>query len=447
MGHAARALGQRGPGLRSAPLKGTTRAAQEAATPRAVWLRFLLVAAYAALILSRLPNVFIKGRFWAEEGAVYFFRAWREPWPDALVWVHTGYLNLTASASAVLARYLVPLPDAPFVTSTISLLVQLLPAILLCVSGIRWLRHPLALWCAMLLLAAPPFAGEVWLNTITSQFHLTLAAAIILASEVRSGSAGVLQNAVLLWTPLSSPGSVALAPLFVLRALADRSRGHATQAGLMSIGAVVQALVLLRHPVAGRDHGLGPIGLVCVFYVKNIITPLLGESAALGRGRQMEAAFLHHTPVFFPVVITVAALGLAAIAAWRSRDRAIIYLFSAAVVVAFVSYAAALTLGHPFYMLRPGFGARYAYVPNVLLSLALFGLAISGTRLVRPMAALLCVAILFTGARWYYDVAPAMANGPAWSVEVRKLAAAPDARLQLWPPWFSMYLPPPARRR
>ena len=58
------------------------------------------------LVVVRIPAIFRAGRFWAEEGTVYFDLAWRQPWVDALFAIHTGYINIVASTGALLALHL-----------------------------------------------------------------------------------------------------------------------------------------------------------------------------------------------------------------------------------------------------------------------------------------------------------------------------------------------------
>ena len=66
--------------------------------------RVVLFGAFILLIAVRLPEVLLKGRFWAEEGSVYFVDAWRKPFFDALVTAYPAdYWNLTASAATLVA--------------------------------------------------------------------------------------------------------------------------------------------------------------------------------------------------------------------------------------------------------------------------------------------------------------------------------------------------------
>jgi len=52
---------------------------RKAATGSVGWSIALIVAGFALLIIMRMPEIIIKGRFWAEEGTVFFQRAWVMP--------------------------------------------------------------------------------------------------------------------------------------------------------------------------------------------------------------------------------------------------------------------------------------------------------------------------------------------------------------------------------
>ena len=55
-----------------------------------------LLAGCALLICLRMPEIVIRGRFWAEEGVVFFHNAWTLPWSKALLTPLGGYLPLIA---------------------------------------------------------------------------------------------------------------------------------------------------------------------------------------------------------------------------------------------------------------------------------------------------------------------------------------------------------------
>lgn len=131
--------------------------------------RVLWVLGFALLICIRLPGILIHGRFWAEEGSPIFQYAWTMPWYNVLTLSYGGYLSIVPNLAGLLARHLVPLAYAPYVTITIALLIQLCPAILLATARDEWLSGRIRLITALLLLATPPATEEVWLATIPRQ--------------------------------------------------------------------------------------------------------------------------------------------------------------------------------------------------------------------------------------------------------------------------------------
>lgn len=149
--------------------------------------RFFLLAAYAAFICLRMPDVLLKGRFWAEEGNVFFVRAWTLSWHDALLAPWVGYLNIVATSVGLLARNFANMQSAPYVTTLIGLLFQLCPAVLILTIEEPWLQRRSVLVVSLLLIATPPASEEVWLNTLHSQFHLALCAALILSFSLLWG--------------------------------------------------------------------------------------------------------------------------------------------------------------------------------------------------------------------------------------------------------------------
>lgn len=152
-------------------------------------LRFGLLLAFAVLVLARLPNVILEGRFFGEEGSNFFAYAWHMPWQDALLHPLGGYLNIVASASTLLAKVLVTsgwlsLEKAPYVTILLALFFQCCPAWLILSANDSWLKPWWAKPVALLMLATPPMVEEVWLQSLHSQFHLAVCVAIIIACRM-----------------------------------------------------------------------------------------------------------------------------------------------------------------------------------------------------------------------------------------------------------------------
>ncbi len=395
----------------------------------------LAVLAYAALIAARIPAILLQGRFWGEESAVYFAAARTGPALDALFLVHTGYLNLAASAATLLAAA-APLDDAPWVSTTVALLIQLLPPVLLLTGRVSWLRRPWQAAAALVLLLTVPNSGELWMNSITSQFHLALGVGLILALDTRAGAVGVLRGAVLVLAPLSGPASAFFAPLFLLRAGLDRSPARLAQAALLGGAVAVQLAMVLGHPEPARPIGIAPSLLALVVYVKHVLMPVLGpgETDALSRPLMDEAAAGRIPPGPLLCVVLVAAV--LAWGAWASRDAVLRWLLAGGATVMALSYFGAL--GSHLLLVNASFGGRYAFVPASLLALAVFGLSQSRAPRARsgPLrwpASFVALWIGIVGIVAYPRVPPYFTHGSSWRAEVARLRADPAYRPQVWP--------------
>jgi hypothetical protein len=405
--------------------------------------RLLLLIGYAVLVGARIPSVWPHGRLWAEEGWTYLSSAWSAPWYVGLTTIHTGYMNLPASGATTLAVHRVPLEYAPLVTMAVALLIQVTPAILLAVSGIEWLRDWRSLALALLIVALPPFAEEVWLNTITSQFHIQLAVAIILAAPPGRGAARWFQAAVLLLAPLSGPGGAMLLPLFMLRAWLDRSPPRLVQALLLLPGALVQLALVVTHPEPARGIGLNLPVVLAAIAGKHLLLPLLGPRTAMWLTRDLPAAFAAGHGAVLLEIAPVAAFGALGAVVWqRGNNAETRWLFGAAMVIMTVSYLAALTPRGPFELLIVGFGARYYVAPTVLIGLSVLGVALTGPGTARICAGAVVAWLLVVGLANYPHVDRAMARGPQWRDEVAAWRADPAHPIALWPTGWTMQLTP-----
>lgn len=390
----------------------------------------LAILVYAGLIAVRIPDILLKGRFWAEEAVVYFAAARQLPWYDALFLVHAGYLNVTAGLAA-LAATSVPLDHAPWVSTVIALLVQVLPAVLLITSEIPWLRRRWQMAAALLLLVVVQSTAELWMNTITSQFHLGLCAALILAMPVRGGWVGVVRGGVLVLAALSGPVACALAPLFLLRAFLDRSQARLIQTAVLGAASVVQVAMVVLHATPGRTFEMTPRLLALVIYARHIVLPTLGpirtDAVAVRILEEMEAGV---TPWGRLAVLALVTAALAW-GAWASRDSAVRWLLLAAGTTMALSYIG--MLGSQKLLVFATYGGRYGMLPSSLLSLAVFALSqtLVGLRRLPFVAVSIWVAIV--GIIAYPQVDRSFAHGAAWGDEVAKLRADPTHFLQIWP--------------
>lgn len=397
---------------------------------------------YATLIAVRIPDIFGKGRFWAEEMVVYFRVARLEHWFDALFWPHSGYLNFTASA-ATLAALAVPLEQAPRVSSAVALLIQLLPPLLLMTGRIPFLNKPWKIAAAMVLLLTVQNSGEVWLNSITSQYHLGLCAALILAIPTGRGPARILRSIILVLAPLTGPAASFLTPFFFLRAIVDRSWARFVQTVLIAVPTLVQLGTLLRHPEPGREYGVGPQMLALIVNAKHILMPVLGpDRADTVSGAIMNAAQAGHAP-WLPLLAPILLAAAFAWGAWISRSAALRWLLVGATVIMMASYFGALAPHAE--LMRASPGGRYAFIPSSLFALAALGVVLTPTRFLRIPFALICVWIAIVGVGNYRKVNALFTTGPVWTEEVAKLRANPTYQPQCWPNGWKWWIGPADR--
>jgi len=380
------------------------------------------------------------GRFWAEEGTLYFAQAWTLPWWKALLTSSTGYLSLAANLGTLLARYAVPLESAPHVTTIFALILQTLPALLLTTARDAWLSRPVVLITAMLLLAMPPVCDEVWLNLANSQFHLALAAALCLVLDVPSRINGAPRALLLFLAPLSAPISIALAPLFVARAIWERQKNRALQACCIISGTVLQ-LCLFYSPVGRRGHLLGPGTLLSIFAVKHLAIPFLGEQEANLIADDVHGDIITgHYPILAILAVLLACSALIIATAVRRRPEPL-WLLLAGGAIAGLSYYAALDAG-PSLITVVG-GNRYAFVPCMLTALALLSFAATAADRLSQIAWATLVWLLAISVQ--QTILPQDAGfvvGPSWKTEIAKWRTNPNGPIAIWPSGWTMHLPP-----
>lgn len=403
-----------------------------------VWTayRALLLAAYAGLVLMRMPAV-LGGRFWAEEGNVFLPEAWRLAWLPALFHSYGGYLNLAANFGGLLAWHVVNLRYAPYATTALAFCIQLLPPVLLLGARSAWLQRPGLMAAALGCLLFAVSADEIWLSSIGSQVHLTLCTALILAFAPSSRRMAGFRLGVLPFAALSGPGSWLVLPLFVLKAAWVRSRRTVAEALALGAGVLVQ-LLFFYHPFAGRNLGLQPLAVLDFAYEKLVALPLLGFVGLEPLSRLLLARFAANMLPVWPAlaVLAIAAAWIAAL--WRAPPP-----------VRWMAAAFLLILGGTvFGALRPftdmfitTTAGRYEYVPQVLIDLTLLGIAANSRTLLQPLAASLLSAMLVVGLFAYLNPQSAMATGPDYATELARHRQNPAHPLAGWPAGWTVRLP------
>jgi hypothetical protein len=402
--------------------------------------KLAVLLAFCFLVCARLPNAVIQGRFWAEEGRVYFRAAAEQHWFDALTTVDTGYLNLSATLGSLAAYYLMPMASAPHLTMLIALLVQCLPVIILLNSRDDWLQDGRSLVFAIVVIAFAPAVLETWLTTISSQHHLALAAALILSLETQAGVTLAVYGAVLFLAALSGPGTWMLLPLFLARAGIERNRARIWLLICIAAGTAIAALFFVP---SDRSVGMSPLLLGAITFQKHVAISLLPLPQASAIGRSLTEQFTDGAPPLWPMILSICVFSLLCSAAIRTRSTAAIWLIMAGAALAGGSYLGALN--DKLRLLNPEDGGRYAFAPQALFSIACAQIAYrSSPRLKAFMTVFLSYVVLIQVIN--LPRGREFDRGPDWAAEVFHFQRGETHVLMIWPSGWAFVLCNPTSR-
>jgi hypothetical protein len=411
-----------------------------APSPRQPWLATpVLLGIFAVLICLRMPEVILKGRFWAEEGNVFFIDAWYNTPLNALFFGFGGYMNIAANAATLASRWLMPLELAPYMTTGVALLVQLSVPLVLLTARDAWLQSVPARLAAITLVLVVPDSEEVWLNSLHCQFHLGLCCAIIVALQPATGRVAWMRYAILFFAPLCGPTAIAVLPLFAVRALLERSRARFIQMAVLAASTAIQ-LLLFFHRDPLRAYGFSPVLFACTVTLRHIVEPFMTKHyadiwAAAVRAR-LAAGFVPHKAALMPLLFMPYGV---LVYLYRRRSPAI-WLFAGFVLVGLATYFGAR--GHLDMLLMTKVDGRYMYVPQALLSLSVLALAacLPGWRAVLAWGVVAWLIVV--GAVEYTMPWDFIADGASWRTEVAAWRVDPNHVLLIWPEGWSAVLKP-----
>ncbi len=406
-------------------------------------VRVLLLALFAVLVIVRMPEIVLKGRFWAEEGRIFFADAWTMPPLKALFISYGGYLNLIANAATLTARLLMPLSLAPYLTIAVGLAFQLLPPLLLLTARDAWLGGTWTRAAGVLLLLLVPGTEEIWLQSLHCQFQLTLCCGVILALESQNGLAALARLAILALTPLCGPGAILLVPLFLTRAALDWSGARLAQGLTLALGSAIQ-LLLFVEPFASRAYRLQGTMLLCVVSIRHVVEPFFGLKLAYRAGGEVQQQLASGSVPVWALLLPVVVFMPSAVLLLRSpRAAASRWLMAAAVLTALPAYYGAI--GGTAILIGAQSGERYIFVPQALLGLAILAFAATSAGNVARVASVVVVWLIVVGTGTYTSTLKSVRNGPAWRDEVRAWQIDPSHTIRLWPDGWTVKLTP--RRR
>lgn len=389
-----------------------------------------------------MPGIVLHGgRFWAEDGLVYFSNAWNEPWYHAWFAIYNGYFNVAAGLGTWVALKLGGLAGAPIITVVIALLIQCLPIYVILTHEFPWRRSILATCAAVLLCALAPVMGEVWLNTITGQFHLALFTALIFSAPLPATQLFLFDCAGLLLAVFSGPASCFLMPLFVLRALMQRERRAVIFAAIVCFGFCVQAAIYLADVMPQRGGRLDLPELLSVISLHTIILQFSGFDIAQHFAGALSRVHALHQPLLAAPILLLLFYGIVGLAILRVGNMVLARLFVASLVITFFSFYEALNGTFAGFM-NVVSGQRYAFIPVAANALLVIGLSCASRGISRKLFTALSLVLLVVGLTNYRSGLAMFNAGPTWQGEVSAWQHDPAHRLAIWPTGWVMNLAP-----
>lgn len=208
----------------------------------------ILVCAVTLLALfSRCPFLFTHPQFYAEDGVAWYGQAYNLGWLHSLTLPEAGYLNTFQRLLAAPAL-LLPFRDAPLYMTLCGLLVHWLPIpILLSSRSRRWAPLSVRLLFAALYVAIPN-AREIHVVLTNAQWHLAVVVLLLaFSTPPESTRAKLFDIAIFAVIGFSGPFSVLLWPLLLFFWWRRRQPWSLVQLGIMSVGTLTQAIVILHH--------------------------------------------------------------------------------------------------------------------------------------------------------------------------------------------------------
>ncbi len=390
-----------------------------------LWRIGALVA--SALVISwRAPSLLLRPRFWAEEGSIYFAFAYchahTSSWYQALIFDFRGYFALWPNLVTTVAANVAPLERAPLVTTLFAFAVQLIPIGIIVWSRSDFWRSPTRKTLGVLIALFAPLSGELWLNTINSQFYFSLIAFLLLLEGApATPGRSWLGRILLALGGLTGPVSCFLTPLFVARLWFERRREGLVQAVILAACSLIQLVSITRVSALGdRAADFVLETLPPIVWVQSVGMVLLG----LGGSRELAETLaalrergLYGVGALLLLAGTLATLwGLAA----RLPKPHRVYLLGSYLLLILVPL-----LGRPaiwgLMASRVGYGQRYFLVPNMvfLLLIAANVSTNDGRHRVRSaVCAMLVLWSLYLALLTFRQVGIVHPSWPDWREEV-----------------------------
>jgi hypothetical protein len=246
---------------------------------------------FAAVVVSRRPDVLFNAQFWAEDGKTWYADAYNLG--IILPFLHPagGYFD-TFPRLPALVGLLLPLGFVPLMFNCIAIVFQVLPAQFLLSSRCKQWGSVNARALFAFVYLALPNSHEMHANITNTQWRLALLVLMILfARPSRSALWNALDVLILAISALSGPFIIFIAPIAAILYWSEywsepRNRRRTTFLVISGFGALIQGLALLftagQERVVQAVSGATPALFIQILAKQIFLAALVGRRTVAG---------------------------------------------------------------------------------------------------------------------------------------------------------------------
>jgi hypothetical protein len=407
--------------------------------PRSGLEIFTLLLVFLAAALWKSPTLFVDPRFWAEEGTVFYVNFLHSSFFDSIFYVYRGSFQLFTNV-IVYAAAQVSWELAPTVTTYAALALHLIVVVQI---GLFVKAHDLGRLVGLLLVgswALLPQTYEVWLTATNAQW--VAGVSVLMVFVMPSNWIARHYGGAALWCfvcGLAGVPATLLAPVFVLRAVIERSGPIGIVAAALAATALIQ-IAILAAVGEQRPYPLDPLTLVLPLFLQSVLAPVISTDGAvrLGSGIVSQSPETAARALIATLTLGLVVMGCATAAGASARRKPDAWL----VLLAGICVTAVQNFGAiaPHQNLSGWANPRYFLCGSMCLCLLLgWGTRARPTLLRSFSFGLLCAIVLL-------GIATAAANpstdvyirGPSWHRQINACVPGQMCKVRVWPLWPSL---------
>lgn len=322
------------------------------------------------IIILRRPDAIINAQFWAEDGVVWFAKAYNEGGLKSLLEPQNGYYQ---SISKLIAWFslLFPLKFAPLIFNSFAIVIRALPIALLWSNRFSKIipsnKAKLAISIIYLIL---PTIREVHSNITNAHWHLALYAFMIIIAPSAKATAEKIHDIIfMIIAGLSGPFSIILSPIAIIFWWFKRKNVTSffyVLSFLIFLSATIQLLSVSLTSVSTRSQA--SLGASIELFIRLISGKLFG---VLFLGEKFVNDIAKSFWLAFPIFII--SIGIILFAVWKSNlELKLLILFSILLLIAALSSPMVSTTNPQWpLMANSSTGARYFFIPLVTWAITL----------------------------------------------------------------------------